>query len=78
MSMEQSSARAPSRTVCKGDEHERVSGDARPASGMFKEMKEIRDDERSTHVPNLEALLRQMTLQEKVAITHDTMTCRNF
>jgi beta-glucosidase len=35
-------------------------------------MKEILDDERSKHLPNLEELLRQMTLQEKVAMLAGT------
>src|SRR5438270_7261324 len=35
-------------------------------------MKEIMDDERSKHLPNIEELLRQMTLQEKVAMLAGT------
>src|SRR6266487_3782349 len=35
-------------------------------------MKEIMDDERSKHLPNIEELLRQMTLQEKVVMLAGT------
>src|SRR3989441_4418698 len=37
-------------------------------------MKEIIDDQRSKHLPNVEELLGQMTLQEKVALLAGTKT----